>query len=530
VALFSRLSLPLILRIRRGKALFMTIRTCLGMIFLALLVARTDAAGRLPVPNPAEEASLRESIRNQYIDQYTNLTDRSAQMGLARQLWQASITAPTPAEGYALLCEARDIAARTGDLSAALGVADLLSAKYAVSVSSARVGAFATAGDVIQGSSAVDAYFRLLIAAIDQAMQADDFTPAHRLIQTAGTVVSAQQAYIWAEALSTRQTDLKMQESAFASIALDFKHLRENPSDPNANLIIGRYECLIKGDWTTGLPMLERCSDEFLQKSARIELAEPENLRQQRDAQWFDGKPQTKVADSWASLEDIAPEYQTQLRLHIYDWYLRGLPLIPESDYEIRGQVEQQLQKLLPIVEGHRPNASMFVSIAESLTHHTVRPTAIVGGRMATEKFRDAPQGVGVLVGFHLGLALLNGQQVITYVQPIYSTPAGEQEGTALGRLFSKPQTVRAPAGYAVGALKIAGDRGINSVTFAFMRIEGSHLSQSDRLAPIRIGGNGGTEQVIDSMGEPIVGIVGKQRDGFVGLGASFKVGVKKEP
>jgi hypothetical protein len=505
----------------------MNIRIFAGTIVLALLAVRANA-GRLPVPEPADEASQRQSIRNQYSDQYASSNDRPSQIALARLLWQASLTAQTPAEGYAMLCEARDITARAEDLVTAFRIAGMMSDKYALTTNRARTAVFVSAADGIQGSAETDSYFKFLTAAIDQALMTDDFDSARRMIETGSATLSAQQADFWAEPLSIRSADLKNQQSAFSSLKPAVDRYRQDPTDPDANLVIGKYECLVKGDWKTGLPMLEHGSDEFLQKAASIELTEPKNLERERAEHWLTGKPQIKVADSWDSLEGIAPEYQAQLRLHVYDWYLRGLPFIPESEFETRSRVEDQLEKLLPVVDGHRANAPMFVSIAESLTHHTAKPTVIIGGALATESFQDAPETGGFLIGFHLGLAKLNGQQVITYLQPIYSTPDGDHEGAAFGKLFSKSQTVRAPAGYAIGAMKIAGDDGINSITFAFMRIDGNHLNPAERLNPLHIGGKGSAEAVIDSHGAPISGIVGKQKDGFLGLGAIYNLPAKK--
>ena len=51
--------------------------------------------------------------------------------------------------------------------------------------------------------------------------------------------------------------------------------LQNDPNDPNANLIAGRYVCFVNGDWSVGLPMLALGDDEALRQLAAKELTEP---------------------------------------------------------------------------------------------------------------------------------------------------------------------------------------------------------------------------------------------------------------
>src|SRR5690606_27927305 len=47
----------------------------------------------------------------------------------------------------------------------------------------------------------------------------------------------------------------------YEQVAAARKTLDESPTDPEANLLVGKYSCFVKGDWDTGLPMLALGSD-----------------------------------------------------------------------------------------------------------------------------------------------------------------------------------------------------------------------------------------------------------------------------
>ena len=51
--------------------------------------------------------------------------------------------------------------------------------------------------------------------------------------------------------------------------------LKQDPKDPAANLAVGRYLCLVKGDWEQGFPMLALGSDKSLKELAAKEIQAP---------------------------------------------------------------------------------------------------------------------------------------------------------------------------------------------------------------------------------------------------------------
>jgi len=134
-----------------------------------------------------------------------------------------------------------------------------------------------------------------------------------------------------------------------------------------------------------------------------------------------------------------------------------------------------------------------------------------------------------LLTGVRVGYAMLGNQKVITFFQPIYSSPTGEQAGRECGHKYSAIETFRAPPGYAIGGLRCCGGAGLNSITITYMRIAGDHLDRDDVIKTPRIGGAGGVLEIQDGQGTPILGIFGKVKDGYLGIGLVYSHAVKDD-
>ena len=83
-------------------------------------------------------------------------------------------------------------------------------------------------------------------------------------------------------------TELKREFKGIASAELT---LSVNPDDPKANLVVGRFYCLVKKDWTAGLACLLKGSDKTLKELAAAETAGPRNVAKQ-----------VELSDRWWSI------------------------------------------------------------------------------------------------------------------------------------------------------------------------------------------------------------------------------------
>ena len=58
--------------------------------------------------------------------------------------------------------------------------------------------------------------------------------------------------------------------------------LKTNPTDPEANLVVGKYHCFVKDEWEKGLPMLLKGNDAALKELATAEKGASQRFRRSR--------------------------------------------------------------------------------------------------------------------------------------------------------------------------------------------------------------------------------------------------------
>lgn len=163
-------------------------------------------------------------------------------------------------------------------------------------------------------------------------------------------------------------------------------------------------------------------------------------------------------------------------------------------------------------------------AVRTAVARQSFEQSRIAGGAFAKTPFAEcAPDGV--LIGLRLGIGKFFSSDVIKSVQPIYLTPRGEQLGQLRGFMEPKVLEAKAPPGYAVGAVRVCGGGGLDSIVVTFMRIRGESLDPNDSETTVRIGGNGGGGPVtIGGDGTPIIGICGRiaEPQAYMGLGMIF--------
>lgn len=98
--------------------------------------------------------------------------------------------------------------------------------------------------------------------------------------------------------------------------------LKVKPEDHAANLAVGNYFCLTKGQWTEGLPYLLKSGDKDLQRVAAMETPTPPAT----------GDNQVKLADAWWDLAHSRHSPQReQVLVHAGSWYEKAAATVTAS-------------------------------------------------------------------------------------------------------------------------------------------------------------------------------------------------------
>ena len=252
--------------------------------------APTQPAKKLPIPTAAEQ----EKIAKQLNDVYKTSRPGPKDPAKTQELYDvAAKDGSSPNERYMLLTKGAEIAAAAGDLNLSLQGIDTLAADYDIDpfvIKQKLLDKFISAGKPDQVAIAIPTAEQL----VDQAVAADRYEIAVVLATSASKAVAKSKIAAHKEdeeRLSRRRHDIHVIEPIYAAAKKAQGSLKANPADPEANLTVGRWFCFYKGDWTTGLPLLAKGSDEKLKPIAVEELKSP-----------FDAEQQAHLADAWWEL------------------------------------------------------------------------------------------------------------------------------------------------------------------------------------------------------------------------------------
>jgi WD40 repeat protein len=274
------------------------------------------AKPRRPVPDEAKQVEALKLIRDLYKEEYAKrkLADRLA---LAAQLLdKARETDDDPVARFVLLCESRDLAAQGGDAVAVLVAIDELAKEYTIKPLEMKVTFLTAAGRNAHTPAANKVLAESFLLLVDEALAADNFEVAERLASLADAAAHKTTHVALVTQVQARDKEVKEIEKEHEAAHEALAKLEKNPDDAEANLTAGRYQCLRRGEWDKGLPLLARGSDAALQAAAKKDLEKPQGPAAQVEA-----------GDSWWDLGEAQKDStKKSLLARAGHWYREALP------------------------------------------------------------------------------------------------------------------------------------------------------------------------------------------------------------
>jgi hypothetical protein len=275
---------------------------------------------------------------------------------------------------------------------------------------------------------------------------------------------------------------------AFQGVKAAQALLDEKPLDPEANLAVGRYRVLVKGDWDRGVPMLALASDAKLKELAVMEL-DPSPTAEN----------QVKLAKAWedyaASLEASAKDRAEGRALF---WYARVLP-------QLAGLQKLEVEKVLQDAAG-----KVYLRIQSALRAKKFSFSKAAGSNRGIG-FIDVLDEGGLLVGLEIGTIDVNGQKFIRSVKPLYRAARGDVAGPAHGIGAGQTTTVTAKEGFAVGGIAVKAGAHVEAISITFMQTEGMGLNSRNSYNSQWVGGDSGAQEFrLGGSGAAVVGIAGR--------------------
>jgi len=315
-----------------------------GLFCLFIAAAFGAAPATRPgLPDRAALDKAEEAVRGAYGKDLVAITPGERQRVARRLLKEAEETRDDPALRYALLRNARDIAAIAGDAGLALRAVDLMAGGYAIDGLAEKVkvlGEMGRAARADLGPAADEALARACLAVIDDAVRDDRFEAAERLCGVASAAAERTRRTTVVALAQERVKEFKALSQERAAVRAAAAVLKSRPDDADCCLKVGRFACFVKGDWDAGLKLLAAGSDAVLAAIAKEEIAGN-----------ADANGQMKVGDGWWALAGReAGLVKQRMMERAAAWYARSLPTLTGARRKI---VEDRVRQ----VEGERLRA-----------------------------------------------------------------------------------------------------------------------------------------------------------------------------
>ncbi len=226
---------------------------------------------RIPVPPTEQIDIVRKDIRNKYKAAYESGNTNDAMTALFNDLNQSRNDSP---RRFALLCEIRDKAAEN-NIRNGLRQARLLTVEFEVDALDAMCDAYEHSLRTLRPQPAE--FLAAGLPLIDEAIGKENYDVLRRVVkiveQAANSLPpNAEKRLLAAPVL----TLAKRVQQEYAKLQSERKTLAATPDDPKANLALGKYHCVWRGDWGEGLPMLAQGSDATLKALAEKDIANPD--------------------------------------------------------------------------------------------------------------------------------------------------------------------------------------------------------------------------------------------------------------
>jgi hypothetical protein len=291
-----------------------------------------------PAAVPEEAARQRASrqLQDAYQEELAGAATASQKVSLAKKmLGQCQTIGNDPAGRFVLLETSCTLAKKANDPATALEAADLMAQYFVVDAWSKKTQLLA---EMAHGAKMLQHHRALAEQALgltQKAMDGCQFEVAAKLSELAAAEAGkAQEPGLFRRARAVAKEG-NQALARFREYEAAKAKLQHEPGDAEANLVAGRYECLVLADWRSGLAKLAIGSDESLRGLAKKDLAAPE-----------DADARAAVGDGWWELaKDESGVAQASLYRRAAWWYEKALP-------QAAGQLlETKLKKRLETIK-----------------------------------------------------------------------------------------------------------------------------------------------------------------------------------
>src|SRR6267142_346497 len=289
-------------RLMRGRLLTQIVGCIASCALSGALWAGVEGSGVATgailqhVPDEPSQARAQRLIREVYAKELA-----SKDIGERRALAQKMIAAAREsgddsAARFVLLKEARDVAAGAGDAFGARKAILMIGKFYAIDRTRMLLGTMNITQATTSNPEALAAVVQVCLNATETAVLVDDYVTAIRSIAIAQTAAEKAKNSVLMDRVKEKSRLLQAVSLEFEAVQKAREALKNDPEDAEACARVGRFVCLYKGDWSTGLPSIARGAESGLKKLAQDDLAAAGDVRKR-----------LAVGDGWWELSANQP-------------------------------------------------------------------------------------------------------------------------------------------------------------------------------------------------------------------------------
>lgn len=298
-------------------------------------VGVADAKTKLPVPDADAQEKSEALFREIFREEFESAKTPKQKYEFAKRLFDhVKKVKDDPSGRYVMLKKGSMFATDVGELTAALSIDDQLIAAFQVDAHQVKVDTVLRA-DAYRGPMSKADNDKLILVSeelVTKAMFNDDYAQAQKLIDVAMEAAKRGKERYKTDDLVKRKKEVAHARNEYRKVEKVVDALKDDPEDPDSNLIVGKYLCFVKHNWDRGLPMLAIGSDDGLKRLAREELKQPPEAEGQAQLadQWFDLAERDKDKDAATRKE---------MRLRAVHWYLVAMNRLPAGLLQVKADV-----------------------------------------------------------------------------------------------------------------------------------------------------------------------------------------------
>lgn len=261
------------------------------------------------VPDVNAQKQAEKAIKSIYTDEY-KARDSQKRIEFAEKLLNQADDTKEWVDKYVLLREARDIAAEA-DVGVAFAAIDKLADAFDIKPVEMKRDVLGKARSNVRTPEAAGKLAEAGLRVVQETVQHGDYENATKILQDVKTLADAsknpsymQKAKDWAKDIPEWKREHR--EASTAELALS-----ADPNDADAQLKVGRFQLLYKGDYGAFIN-LSKGSDPALKEIAEQELAKPAGAEAQAD-----------LADKWDNLyqKERTPRAKRAYGARARHWY-----------------------------------------------------------------------------------------------------------------------------------------------------------------------------------------------------------------